>query len=103
MKSLQRGLGFEVFGEGLAGLGAFGQGITFLDEIVDAHILVIRPLGARRRQTEERGGKDQRRQQFHDGHITEDPCALAILCWVEFRLDMDSEFEFASPSLISMG
>ena len=108
MKSLQSGLGFEILGEGLAGLRTLAQGITFLNEIVNAHILIIRPLGLRPHKTQQRRGDDERKQRFHDLHINEVPCALATISGDDrmrhqFRLDMRFEFEFASPRLISTG
>jgi len=55
LKPLQRGLSLQVLGQRLARLAAVVQFVGLLDKIIDADVLIIRPLGSRAQNGHEQG------------------------------------------------
>ena len=68
MKFLESVLGFEVFAERLVDLPVAIEQVGFLDEVVNADILVIQGVSARAKRAEHER-QDQGKRPFHSEHI----------------------------------
>jgi len=63
-----RRLSLEVFAQGLVDLPVAVEEVGFLDEVVNADILVIKSIGAREESAEQER-QDQGKRPFHSEHI----------------------------------
>jgi len=68
MKFLESVLGFEVLAERLVDLPVAIEQVGFLDEVIDANILVIKGVSARAKSAKHER-QDQGKRPFHSEHI----------------------------------